>query len=534
MEYQYWLPDEKGEKKIYTTSDNAVIIIGANGAGKSKLGAWIEQKDFDKVHRIGAQRNLNFNENIALKSYSQAENFVFYGSDNKDANKGVRWNYGHSYTTQMMNDFENVLAALIALKNNENDNYVQKCKEAEIKNEMKPKTPTTVIDSLKKIWNEVFPQRNLILEDSKFLAVFTDQNGEYKYSATQMSDGERSVLYLAAQVLCVPKEKILIMDEPELHLHSSIMNRLWLALENCRQDCLFVYITHDTEFAAQHISAEKIWIKEYDGKNWKFSKIEHEYLPESLLLNILGSRKNILFVEGENDSYDTQLYSLLYPRYHVIACGSCSQVIARTKAFNAGSSLHHCKVYGIIDRDFRSEYEIKKYETENIFVIDVAEVENLFSVEEIIRFMAKHLCKDDNKIFEEVSKYVIDERFAKQIEGQVCHSTIAEIKYQLSTFNLSNKNDTEAQKSLQELWNSIDYEMVKKKNEEKFHSVLMSRIYKEVLKVFNEKGIAKSIGHFFGINDKEFCKIVVALAKGNQHDSITSALSSYLPTKIPR
>ena len=150
MEYQYWLPDEKGEKKIYTTSDNAVIIIGANGAGKSKLGAWIEQKDFDKVHRIGAQRNLNFNENIALKNYSQAENFVFYGSDNKDANKGVRWNYGHSYTTQMMNDFENVLAALIALKNNENDNYVQKCKEAEIKNEMKPKTPTTVIDSLKK------------------------------------------------------------------------------------------------------------------------------------------------------------------------------------------------------------------------------------------------------------------------------------------------------------------------------------------------------------------------------------------------
>lgn len=39
MEYQYWLPDEQGKKKIYTTSDNAVVIIGANGAGKSKLGA---------------------------------------------------------------------------------------------------------------------------------------------------------------------------------------------------------------------------------------------------------------------------------------------------------------------------------------------------------------------------------------------------------------------------------------------------------------------------------------------------------------
>ena len=533
MEYQYWLPDEQGEKKDYVTTNNAVIIIGANGSGKSKLGAWIEQRGFDKVHRIGAQRNLNFNENISLKSYSQAENLVFYGSDNKDAHKGNRWNWG-KYTTQMLNDFENVLAALIALKNNENDNYIEKCKEAEARNATKPATPTTVIDNLKNIWNNVFPQRNLILEDSKFFAVFTDQNGEHKYSATQMSDGERSVLYLAAQVLCVPKEKILIMDEPELHLHRSIMHRLWMALENCRKDCLFIYITHDTEFAAQHISAEKIWIQEYDGQNWKFSKIENEYLPESLLLNILGSRQNVLFVEGENNSYDTQLYSLLYPNYHIIACGSCSQVISRTKAFTLSNNLHHCKVYGIIDRDFRSEYEIKKYEDENIFVIDVAEVENLFLVEEIIRFLAKHLGKDDNKLFEDISRYVIDERFSKQIDGQICQSTVAEIKYNLSSFNVSKKNDIEAQRSLDEIWNAVDYEMIKKKHEEKFRSILQKRNYKDILKIFNEKNIVKTIGHYFGINNNEFCKIIVALAKGEKHDAITSALSLYLPEGIQK
>ena len=67
MEYTYWLPDETGGKKEYSTNSNAVIIIGANGAGKSKLGAWIEQQSFSDVHRIGAQRNLNFNEHIQLK-----------------------------------------------------------------------------------------------------------------------------------------------------------------------------------------------------------------------------------------------------------------------------------------------------------------------------------------------------------------------------------------------------------------------------------------------------------------------------------
>ncbi|MCR4611175.1 MAG: hypothetical protein K5644_04680 [Lachnospiraceae bacterium] len=78
MSFKYWLPDENGQKTEYETQDNAVII-GANGSGKSKLGAWIECQNFDGVHRVGAQRNLNFNENIPLKNYSDAKNWVFMG-----------------------------------------------------------------------------------------------------------------------------------------------------------------------------------------------------------------------------------------------------------------------------------------------------------------------------------------------------------------------------------------------------------------------------------------------------------------------
>ena len=55
---------------------NIYGFIGANGSGKSKLGAWIEENDMENVHRIGAQRNLNFNEYIPLKSYEQAKNSV--------------------------------------------------------------------------------------------------------------------------------------------------------------------------------------------------------------------------------------------------------------------------------------------------------------------------------------------------------------------------------------------------------------------------------------------------------------------------
>ncbi len=102
MDFTYWLPGEQGKNQECHTTNNSVIIVGANGSGKSKLGAWIEQQSFEQVHRIGAQRNLNFNENIALKSYMQAESFVLYGTNDKELverkKKSLRWGWG-KYTT---------------------------------------------------------------------------------------------------------------------------------------------------------------------------------------------------------------------------------------------------------------------------------------------------------------------------------------------------------------------------------------------------------------------------------------------------
>ncbi|WP_337942601.1 DUF4435 domain-containing protein [Ruthenibacterium lactatiformans] len=538
MAFTYYLPDENGNKVEYGTSSNAVIIIGANGSGKSKLGAWIEQHDFENVHRIGAQRNLNFNENIPLKSYSQAEDLVFYGTADSTSGwkkqKGLRWNYGKSYTTTMMSDFENVLAALIALTNVQNTEFIAECKKCEADQREKPHTPHTAIDQLIEIWDTILPQRKLKYYDGRFSAVLPSGDDSNEYSSNQMSDGERAVLYLAAQVLCVPANKTLIIDEPEIHLHRSIMNRLWSALESFRPDCLFIYITHDTQFAAAHGQSDIIWIKEFDGTHWKLEKPEDNELPEELLFDILGSRKNVLFVEGEKNSYDTQLYTVLYPNYYVIACGSCTQVISRTKAFRNSPSLHHCQVYGLIDRDYRSDHEIEKYKDDGIYTLKVAEVENLFLVEELIRLMADRLGQNPDDIFAKVKDYIIHIRFAHQIDKQICQSVVAHLKYQLAAAELSKKNDDEAKNSLDAVLKAIDYEKTKAEQEAKFKEALSEDDYAKVLRVFNEKGLISSIGHFLGVVDKEYCNRVLALLNGKLHGEISDAISGYLPPEIPR
>lgn len=100
--------------------------------------------------------------------------------------------------------------AIIALKNRDNEKFVHDCKIAEDEEKEKPHTPFTAIDRLISIWDEIFPQRQLRLLDAKFIAVLNKDGKIQEYSSNQMSDGERAVLYLAAQVLCVPENKTLI------------------------------------------------------------------------------------------------------------------------------------------------------------------------------------------------------------------------------------------------------------------------------------------------------------------------------------
>lgn len=45
--YKYILPNADNQPKKYSTESNSVIIIGANGFGKARLGVWIEKNSIN-------------------------------------------------------------------------------------------------------------------------------------------------------------------------------------------------------------------------------------------------------------------------------------------------------------------------------------------------------------------------------------------------------------------------------------------------------------------------------------------------------
>ncbi len=77
------LPTADGQNLEIEMAQN-VLFIGANGAGKTRLGTWIElnSPNSQLVHRISAQKSLRFPDSATPKSIEQAKNSLLFGYEN--------------------------------------------------------------------------------------------------------------------------------------------------------------------------------------------------------------------------------------------------------------------------------------------------------------------------------------------------------------------------------------------------------------------------------------------------------------------
>lgn len=204
--------------------------------------------------------------------------------------------------TSASNDYDKLLVYLSSEETEQNTKFKQACKTEETRIE----PPKTKIDLIKELREEILPHRELVVGG---LNIQTQVKGKKDkiYKSSEMSDSERVIFYLIGMYLATPKDGIIVIDEPELHLHKSIQVPLWDAIEKLRQDCLFVYFTHDVDFAVAKVAAKRIWLKSFDGQNWDRELVQEDNnLPDDLLVEVLGSRKPVVFKDQKHILFSTE------------------------------------------------------------------------------------------------------------------------------------------------------------------------------------------------------------------------------------
>lgn len=510
-----------------------VVILGANGSGKTRLGVKLEElndKSFSNtadtdllIQRISAQKSLTIPNDMILKGLEASKKDAYIGSSSSDTNKQV-YRYELNPSTHLLQDYDKILSLFFA-KNN---------KQLEDAHRDGVNTPfKTLTEQAEEIWGFLLPQRKLDLIGNEVHVKMNEQ----RYHGKEMSDGERVILYMIVQALALTENSVLIIDEPELHIHKAIVNKLWDKLEAIRQDCVFIYITHDLDFAVSRNTDEVLWVKHFDGNStWdaEFIKIDdYSELPPELLFEIIGTQKKILFVEGTKSSLDYLLYRELYKdkNYHVIPCGGCQEVINFVRAKKGYDKFNAISVYGVIDRDFREEPEIQGLATDNIFCLKVAEVENLFVVPELLEVIRDQMGCNES-VLQDAKDFIV-RCFNAQKSKQINTAFIKEMDWQttLQRFDGIDANAESILSAINDKFTLDFIEEILQTSSERFNS---ATTIPDILKIFNYKTLSSSIGNCFGIKDKDtpYPKRVINILKTGVkeiRERIITAVKPYLP-----
>lgn len=495
------IPKPNESSNITISIEKNMVIVGANGTGKSRLGSKLEQLN-SPSKRISAQRMLQITEHVPKQDFDEAFQ-AFLNS------------YKNQSPITPQNDYGQLMMSIFAEESKRDSDYVREARKSEVK----PTIPNSVIDKIIGVWDKVFPHKKIMLESNKVRAKEIEESSS-PYSGAEMSDGEKVGLYLISQVLLSEKNCILIIDEPELHLHKALMVRLWNKLEEERSDCTFIYITHDLDFAVSKPSSKIIWIKDYKKGLWNWKEIDpNEVIPENLFLEILGSRKPILFVEGDKGSLDIQIYQAYYENFTLIPCGSCEKVIEAVKGLKSHSDLHNKKVYGLIDRDFRSEEQLTSLNKDGIFSISLNEIENIFLIPEIIEMVCNHQSKEDKK--EELITEI--KKIYKENKDKITFTASKnKIHRHLGEKFGAVKNKDEYDNFKKVIFSELDLLTVETLPDE-------SSEITEILKVYPHKGLVNQIQGKIELSKNGYKNLVLSFLVSKKRTEIINILNKYLP-----
>lgn len=516
--------------RITLDAGSSVMFVGANGSGKTRLAAHIERTAGEKAHRIAAHRSLNLNPKVAKVTESEALKGLRYGATGNNLSirhrELNRW--GQNAATNLLNDFNYLMQALFAEQTNTALETHKKSRKG-----VHEEAKFTKFEKLQEIWEILLPHRKLNITGDN-IQVYSA--GTSPYDANEMSDGERSIFYLIGQTLVAAPNSLLIVDEPELHVHRSIIGSLWDELEAARDDCGFIFITHDIEFASSR-DAEKFSIKSYSSPPaWEMEKVPSETgFGEELTTLILGSRNPILFVEGDASSLDVSLYRHCIPNRTIIPTGSCEQVIASVVSLRNHSQLTRAACTGLIDADDRTQDDIDHLGSLGVYVLPVSEIENILMLPTVSKQIA--ICngyteQEANtkvaRLNSEILQFVHADNKIEEVVLRYCRRRIDRTLKRVDLSASMNVNELETE--FAEKTASLDIAGIASSFEDKLRSALNTGNVPDVLALYDNKALLSLAASILAERRLgAFKQWIGRLLRNRENSNLINAVTQVLP-----
>ena len=427
------IPDDPDPIELTLKSGDQLFIVGPNGSGKSALiQKFVSENGIEKVRRIAAHRQTWFDSGrIDLTPARRQE---FYSRKVQDERRNAaRWRDANASANLSV-----ILFDLIAKENAINKS---------IAHHVRNKDPDQALEFSAESPSP-FDQINELLTHGRLTVTIENANDQdllarppqgKPFSIAEMSDGERSAMIIAAHIITAEPGTVFLIDEPERHLHRSILQPFLLALfARRRADCAFIIATHEIALPVANPEARVLMLRscQWHGNQcvaWDADVLEpNAEFPEELKIAILGSRKKILFVEGQPGGPDFSLYTTLFPELSVVPKESCEDVRKAVLGWRGSQGIHpvHVEIFGLIDRDNRTKEDVKELAEKGVFALEVYSVEALYYCSDAIAAVAEQQARlrdeDANQLIESARQKAVEvlKGHAEEMAARMCERQI--------------------------------------------------------------------------------------------------------------
>jgi len=256
------------------------------------------------------------------------------------------------------------------------------------------------LERLFSLFHEVFPRLKVEYDPGR--KTIKVRKGEAVYPLSSMSDGEKQAFSILADFAELdPEHGLIIIDEPELNLHSELAERVWTLVESELPDRIFCYATHSLAFAMRP-QVERVAILSDDPDT--MTVIEDPTQFGSLeLTRFLGSipgiiaANDVVVTEGTEKSFDSVFFRWILEndQIEIMPAGDCEQVLNVCRRDGIWSRIAaKVTLVGIIDRDFRAAPE------EGEVRLELREAESYLGIPSLVVAADAHLAIQSARITE--------------------------------------------------------------------------------------------------------------------------------------
>ena len=260
----------------------------------------------------------------------------------------------------------------------------------------------TLRQSLEELFRTFFPGKEFagVQVDAHGNPNFPVKTGIAKHDIDELSSGEKEILYGYLRLRkSAPRDSIVLIDEPELHLNPKLIhglpqfyerhlvrglnNQMWLVTHS---DTLLREALGTSNATVFHMQEAKD-----AGSSWnQLKKIEHNQDEKHAVIELVGDlagyrpEGKVVIFEGRHNGIDVEMTRRLFPSYdrkmNFIAGGSRKEVEQLHRSLEAKGGE---PVYSVVDKDLNSEvrkgsgryqwdaYHIENYLLDETYILHV-------------------------------------------------------------------------------------------------------------------------------------------------------------------